>query len=196
MQIIGLTGGIGSGKTTVARIFSTLGIPVYNSDLRAKSILETDLNVQSDVRKLVGKESIENGIVNRKLIAEKSFNNRHVLQQLNTIIHPRVAEDFIKWKNEHKSSPYLIKEAAILFESGSYKSCDKVVFISTELETRVQRVMQRDGVGRAEVESRISNQWPEEKKANLSTFIVHNNESDALIPQVVEIHEKLLNENS
>jgi len=195
-MVVGLTGGIGSGKTTVAQLFSILDIPIYSADDRAKRILGTDMEVQDKVKVIFGANSIVNGVVNRKLIAKASFGNKEKLERLNAVIHPAVAEDFANWKKENEQAEYLIKEAAILFESGSYVGCDKIILVCSPLETRIERVMKRDSASRVEVESRISNQWPEDKKRFLSDYIVLNDEKSSLIKQAVEIHEKILNENS
>ena len=196
MIIIGLTGGIGAGKTTVSKLFALLNIPIYIADDRAKRILDIDGEVQNKIKTLFGENSIVNGTVNRKLIAIESFGHPKILEQLNAIIHPAVSTDFEKWKADNNSAPYVVKEAAILFESGSHVGCDKIILVSAPLETRIDRVMKRDAITKSEVESRIINQWVEDKKKALSDFIIRNDEENSLISQVMRIHKKILNENS
>ena len=196
MIIIGLTGGIGAGKTTVSKLFALLNIPIYIADDRAKRILDIDGEVQNKIKTLFGENSIVNGTVNRKLIAIESFGHPKILEQLNAIIHPAVSTDFEKWKADNNSAPYVVKEAAILFESGSHVGCDKIILVSASLETRIDRVMKRDSITKSEVESRIINQWDEDKKKALSDFVICNDEDNSLISQVMKIHKKILNENS
>ena len=196
MKVIGLTGGIGSGKTTVSQLFALLDIPIYIADDRAKRILDFDKKLQERVKSVFGENSIVDGVVNRKFIATESFGNSEKLKQLNAIIHPSVAQDFAIWKKENNHANYVIKEAAILFESGSHVGCDKVILVNGPLEMRIERVMKRDAVTKSEVELRISNQWDEERKKELSDFIVLNDQNNSLISQVMDIHKKLTNENS
>lgn len=196
MIVIGLTGGIGAGKTTVSRLFALLNIPIYIADDRAKRILDIDGEVQNKIKTLFGENSIVNGTVDRKLIARESFGYPKILEQLNAIIHPVVSTDFEKWKTDNISAPYVVKEAAILFESGSHFGCDKIILVSAPLETRIDRVMKRDVISKSEVESRINNQWAEDKKKALSDFFIRNDEENSLISQVMKIHKKILNENS
>ena len=196
MIVIGLTGGIGAGKTTVSRLFDLLNIPIYIADDRAKRIVDIDGEVQNKIKTLFGENSIVNGTVNRKLIAIESFGHPKILEQLNAIIHPAVSTDFEKWKADNNSAPYVVKEAAILFESGSHVGCDKIILVSASLETRIDRVMKRDSITKSEVESRIINQWVEDKKKALSDFVICNDEDNSLISQVMKIHKKILNENS
>lgn len=196
MKVIGLTGGIGSGKTTVSQIFALLNIPIYIADEKAKEILASNLEIQRKVISIFGEKCIQNGIIDRKFIARESFGNADKLKQLNAIIHPAVAEDFRKWKMDHSVSSYVIKEAAILFESGSFVNCDKTILVTAPVETRIQRVISRDKVTKVEVEARIKNQWSEEKKKELADFIINNNEGNSLIAQVMKVHEILEHENS
>ena len=172
-KIIGLTGGIGSGKTTVARYIASQGIPVYIADEEAKKIMDT-----SEVLKLIaetfGANLIENGTINRQKLAQLVFKNPEKLQQLNNIIHPKVKKDFDNWVQKHHNHPFIVKEAAILFESGSYKYCDKIITVTAPKSVRLQRVMQRDGVSEDQVQARMHNQWTEEDKISLSDFVIQN----------------------
>src|SRR5690554_4707355 len=147
MKIIGLTGGIGSGKTTVAIMFAELGIPVYNSDVEAKILTNTSEAIRKELILLLGDETYKNGKLDRKFLADKIFNDRVLLQKVNAIIHPKVAEHFKNWV-ANQSAPYVIKEAAILFESGSNVQCDLVILVTASKKERIRRVMDRDQVSK------------------------------------------------
>lgn len=172
-KIIGLTGGIGSGKTTVARYMASQGIPVYIADEEAKRVMNTP-EVLSLVAKTFGVSVLENGIINRQKLAQLVFNAPKKLEQLNNIIHPKVKQDFENWVQKHHNHPFVIKEAAILFESGSYQFCDKIITVTAPENVRIQRVMQRDGITEDQVLARIQNQWKEEKKIALSDYVIQN----------------------
>lgn len=189
-KIIGLTGGIGSGKTLVAKHLQSLGIPVYIADDEAKKIMEEPETI-SEIRKAFGEEVFLNGIPDKKKLALIVFNNTEKLNQLNAIIHPRVYSHFKEWVNNHKNYKAVIKEAAILFESGSYKDCDSIILITAPKEIRIERVMKRDGISREEVLDRMSKQWDEEKKALLSDFVIENISIEETINQANKIIEQL-----
>jgi len=172
-KIIGLTGGIGSGKTTVARYIASQGIPVYIADEEAKKVMNTP-EVLSLVAKTFGDSVLENGVINRQKLAQLVFNAPEKLQQLNNIIHPKVKQDFENWVQKHHNHPFVIKEAAILFESGSYQFCDKIITVTAPENVRLQRVMLRDGVTEDQVLARMQNQWKEEEKIALSDYIIQN----------------------
>lgn len=193
-MIVGLTGGIGSGKSTVAAMFSELGIPVYVTDDEAKKIMLLP-HVQKLVTDLLGQETIKNGIPDRPLIAQKVFSNRDLLAKLNQIIHPEVQKHFLLWHLQQKA-PYIIKEAAILFESGGNKQCKFVITVTAPLDTKIKRVMLRDGATREMIEARMKNQWPDEEKIKLSDFTIQNVNIASTRLQVNEIHEILLKKAS
>lgn len=172
-KIIGLTGGIGSGKTMVAQYIQSQGIPVYIADEEAKKVMNTP-EVVAEVAKTFGNDVIENGSVNRQKLAQLVFNSPEKLKQLNEIIHPRVKQDFDNWVEKHHNFPFVVKEAAILFESGSYQFCDKIITVTAPLTVRLQRVMERDSVTRDQVLARMQNQWDDEKKVALSDFVIQN----------------------
>lgn len=193
MLKVGITGGIGSGKTTVCRIFSTLGIPVYYADERAKLLMTSDADVVTAVKRLFGEEAYdENGQLNRKLISDKVFNNNNLLQQLNGIVHPAVFQDTQKWFQKFQDKPYTLYEAAIMFESGSYKFMDKVITVFAPLEDRIERTLNRDKISRKEVLERINKQLPEEEKIKQADFVIYNDHSQPLIDQVLTIHHHLM----
>jgi len=172
-KIIGLTGGIGSGKTTVARYIASQGIPVYIADEEAKKVMNTP-DVVSLVAKAFGDTVLENGVINRQKLAQLVFNAPEKLQQLNNIIHPKVKQDFENWVQKHHNHPFVIKEAAILFESGSYQFCDKIITVTAPENVRLQRVMSRDSVTKDQVLARMQNQWKEEEKIALSDYVIQN----------------------
>lgn len=192
MKKIGITGGIGSGKTTVARVFEQLGIPVYHADYWAKEIMNTDALVIGRLKELFGEAIYNNeGKADRKRIAELVFADKNKLNELNSIIHPAVWLHGENWLKQHAGKPYILKEAAILFESGGNKDMDKVIMVTAPKELRMERVMKRDNVTSAEVEARMANQWSDEQKIALSDFVIVNDGRQLVIPQVMEVHRVL-----
>ncbi len=192
-KIIGLTGGIGSGKTMVAEYFKSLGIPVYIADKEARQLMISE-NIINALFNEFGKEILENGILNREKLAQLVFNNPKKLQKLNSIVHPEVKKHFDKWVEKHKNYPFVVKEAAILFESGSYKYCDTIITVTAPLETRIQRVMKRDKTDRESVLKRIENQWTDEQRIAKSNYVIHNLSVESTKKQVDEILKKLKNQ--
>jgi len=190
-KIIGLTGGIGSGKTTIANYFLSLGIPVYIADEEAKKLLY-DQGVVNAVKEALGEEVLTNGLPDKKKLAEIVFNDKQKLALLNSIIHPKVQEHFYEWVQSHQNSNFVIKEAAILFESGSYKDCDKVILVTAPLDVRVKRVMARDNVTEDKVLERIANQWDDERKAKLSDYVITNISLEAAKKEVDKIVKELV----
>ncbi|KQS53341.1 MAG: dephospho-CoA kinase [Flavobacterium sp.] len=172
-KIIGLTGGIGSGKSSIAKHIESLGIPVYIADTEAKKILDT-ADVIAKVIALFGNDILENGKIDRKKIAALVFQDPEKLKKYNAIIHPEVYLHFQNWVKQHNNYPLVVKEAAILFESGSYKDCDKIILVTAPKENRIQRVMKRDAVTREAVEQRMSHQWDDETKKSMSDFVIEN----------------------
>ncbi len=191
MLKIGLTGGIGSGKTTVASIFNSFGIPIYNSDIQAKYIMNHDVELIESIQHLLGEEAYLDGEINRPYISRKVFSTPALLQQLNQLVHPKVAEDFNNWCKDNNQSPFIIKEAAILIESKAYLSLDKIVVVNAPEETRIERVMQRDNAVLEAVKARIKNQISEEERNQYADFIINNDGKTSLIVQVKAIIEKL-----
>jgi dephospho-CoA kinase len=172
-KIIGLTGGIGSGKTTIANHFMAAGIPVYIADDEARKLMQSD-EIINEIRKTFGNAVFDNDILNREKLSGIVFNDPDKLKLLNTIIHPAVKKHFSKWILNKKNVPYIIYEAAILFESGSYKDCDIIITVTAPLESRIQRVIQRDKTSRENVLSRINIQWNDEQRIGKSDFIIEN----------------------
>jgi dephospho-CoA kinase len=193
MLKIGLTGNMGSGKTTVAKVFEILGIPVFYADDAAKKAMATDGILVKEIKAAFGEQAyFEDGSLNRKNIAAIVFNNDGELKKLNAIVHPATFRAFDVWVKDIKNVPYVLKEAALLFESNSYKMCDYSIMVQAPLEIRINRVMKRDGISRAEVESRNTHQFSEEKKTALSNYIIKNDDTELVIPQVLEMHHKFL----
>lgn len=191
MLKIGLTGNIGSGKTTVSKIFEVLGIPVFYADDAAKWVMVNDRQLISELKAEFGTESyFEDGALNRKYIASIVFDNEEALAKLNSIVHPATFRAFDSWLANITDAPYVVKEAALMFESDSYKYCDYKIMIQAPLETRIKRVMQRDGLSREEIEKREANQFPEDKKAELADYVIKNDDSELVIPQVLELHNR------
>ena len=193
MLRIGLTGGIGSGKSTVARIFEVLGIPVYDADSASKRLMIEDEDLRNNIQNSFGLVSYLDGKLNRKYLAEVVFKDPEKLSLLNSFVHPATIKDAKQWM-EKQNSPYLIKEAALIFESGSDKDLDFVIGVRSPVTLRIQRIMQRDSVSEEQVKARISNQMDEEEKLRLCKYVIVNDEQQLLIPQVLELHEKFLSE--
>lgn len=192
MRQIGITGGIGSGKTTVCKIFATLGIPIYYADTEAKRLMVEDEELISQIKIIFGEAAyFEDGGLNRKHVAQIAFGNPAKLALLNAAVHPAVARDGIRWNAEQKDVPYTLKEAALLFESGSNKSLDKIICVTAPLELRIKRVLERDQTTREAVLARADKQLPEELKVQQSDFVVINDGQQLLIPQIYEIHRQL-----
>jgi dephospho-CoA kinase len=193
MLKIGITGNIGSGKTTVSRLFELLGIPVFYSDNEAKRVMTTDAELIAGITHTFGAEAyFADGTLNRKYIGGIVFNDPAQLQKLNSLVHPAVFRAFDKWVTQRSSVPYVLKEAAILFESGSYKDCDYTILVTAPTPMRIARVMQRDGITEADALSRNAKQMPEEEKKDLASFVLCNDNRHLLIPEVLALHEQLL----
>lgn len=191
MKIIGLTGGIGSGKTTVAGFFEELGVPIYIADNAGKSLMRTSTEVKNRILKLLGPEAYNGELPNTKYIASRVFASPEELNLLNAIIHPAVELDFKNWM-EAQNSPYVIYEAAILFESGGYKKCDAVILVTAPYENRIARLKKRDGTSMQEIEARMQHQWSDSKKLELATFEIKNTNLSSTQEQVRNLHEILL----
>ena len=195
MLKIGITGGIGSGKTTVCRVFETLGIPVFYADVVAKEIMVKDEILINGVKETFGKESyLEEGVLNNKHIAGIVFNDTKALEKLNALVHPAVFRAFDQWvATVAADSPYILKEAALLFESGSYKMCDHNILVTAPLINKISRVMLRDGVTEAQVQARMDKQFSDEQKLKLADFQIKNDESSSVILQVLDLHTQFIN---
>ncbi|MDQ6469612.1 dephospho-CoA kinase [Flavobacterium sp. LHD-80] len=190
-KVIGLTGGIGSGKTTIANYFKEMGVPVYIADDAARAVMHSETVIEK-VKKTFGESLFENNVLNRAKLAEIVFNNADQLAKLNAIVHPAVKEDFESWILQHKNEEYVIYEAAILFESGRYKDCDFIILVTAPEEVRIERVLKRDNTTRAQVLSRMQMQWKDEDRILKSNFIINNVNLKIAKEEVVKIL-KILN---
>jgi dephospho-CoA kinase len=191
---VGVTGGIGSGKSTVCNIFRLLGVPIYEADLRAKALMISNTDLREAIIANFGKESyLKNGNINRAYMSEVVFSDESKTNLINSLVHPAVYDDYKKWVAHRNSHSYLVKEAALLFEAGSYKNLDKIIVVTAPVKKRIERILMRDH-HRSEIQIQkiIDKQWPEEEKTRLAHFVIKNDNSHLLIPQVIKIHEKLL----
>lgn len=194
-KLVGITGGIGSGKSTACQVFKILGIPVYAADDRAKWLMNHDSNVKAEILRLFGQSSyLENGTLNRSFLAETVFSDPEKVKQINAIVHPAVRIDFENWTKK-QTSPYVLKEAALIFETGGNQQLDAVINVSSPLKIRVARVLMRDPHrSEKQVNEIINQQLPDEEKNQKADFVIKNTDNKLLIPQILEIHRKLLDQ--
>jgi dephospho-CoA kinase len=188
---IGVTGGIGSGKTSVCRVFNVLGIPVFSSDAVAREIMDSDDKIIEKVKSIVGKDVYTSGVLDRVKLARIIFNNANLLKEINKIVHPVVFEHFNIWVKT-VSAPYSIMEAAILIESGASKLVDRIITVVAPVEERIERVVRRNKLTREEVLDRIKNQIGDKEKIRLSDYVIYNSEHEMIIPCILNIHEEIL----
>lgn len=192
MLKVGITGGIGSGKSTVCRLFALMGIPVYDADSRAKALMTTNASLVKSVKKYFGAEVYDNdGNLNRKLLGSIVFNDKEKLNLLNSLVHPVVQKDHEQWHRKQKNCPFTIKEAALLFESGSYKKLDLIITITAPLQLRIERAMKRDHATRKEVMARLKKQWTDAQRKKAADFIISNDERDSLIQKVEVLYNMI-----
>jgi dephospho-CoA kinase len=190
-MIVALTGGIGSGKTTVAKLFETMGCVVYNSDERAKELYNIP-EVKKQVIELLGDSAyLPNNKLNKEFISDVIFKDKNKLEKLNAIIHPALAIDFETFVKQQNSEGIIIKESALIFETGLYKSFTDIILVVAPLEQKIKRVMSRNLISKEEVENRMLAQWSDEQKLHLANYIISNSDTDAIIPQVLSVLEKL-----
>ena len=191
MIIVGLTGGIGSGKTTVARQFEQLGIPIYIADDEAKKLMVTSKIIKRKLVALLGDEVYINGELNRAYIANIIFKNKDYLNKMNAIVHPKVGQHFKKWAN-NQQAPYVIKEAAIIFENNSYDQYDYIITVVAPKDVRIQRLLKRDNTSIEKVEAIMKNQWNDADKIALSSYVIENIDIEETKKQVLEVHYQIL----
>lgn len=192
MKVVGLTGGIGSGKTTVAKMFKDLGVPLYIADDRAKILMNESPAIKEKLLSLFGKNAYVDGRVNRPFLANAIFNDASLLQQMNAIVHPAVGADFSQWKAQ-QVSPYVLKEAAIIFENKLQDQYDFIITVAADLEQRMERVIKRDGSNREKILAIVKNQWTDAEKIALSDFVITNHDMDQTKDQVMIIHQRIMN---
>ncbi len=191
MLKIGLTGGIGSGKSTVARIFEVLDIPVYYSDTAARRLMNEDPVLKQQIIDHFGPDSYRNGMLDRQYLSRQVFNDKQKLSLLNSLVHPATIQDGNRWM-QAQTGPYAIKEAALIFESGADQYLDHVIGVYAPEELRIERTMKRDSISREEVLDRMKHQMEEEAKMKLCDFVVYNDEQQALLPQVLNLHQEFI----
>jgi dephospho-CoA kinase len=192
MLKIGITGGIGAGKSTVAGIFKVLGVPVFDADATAKNILNTDPILREQIVTAFGSETYKNGLLDRKYLATLVFNNPDQLAKLNALVHPATIAAADKWASRFADRPYIIKEAALLFEAGTNVGLDYIIGVTAPVELRITRVMDRDQVSREEVLSRMQHQLDDSEKMKRCNIVLDNNEKTLLIPQVLALHQQFI----
>jgi len=192
MITVGLTGGIGSGKTLISKVFNCLGIPIFNADYEAKKIMNSDEDVILQIKHEFGDDIYGIESINRKRLASIIFEDKNALIKINSIIHPKVRESFMTWSNIKEDYPYVIEEAAILFESNAYKELDFTINVHAHELIRINRVVERDQVSVESVKSRMKNQLSDEKRISLADYTIYNDGSRMVLPQILEIHQKIL----
>ena len=192
MLKVGITGGIGSGKSTVCKVFDTLSIPVFNADDAAKELMNEDEALKKNIQSTFGNEIYKEGKLDRARLAQIVFNDKTKLEMLNSFVHPATLKYFSEWINQYTDKPYILHEAAILFEAGVANRMDKVITVSAPEKLRIERIMKRDNVTEEAVRARMKNQWSEEERNKRADYIIYNDESQLVIPQVMKIHEELL----
>ena len=189
---VGLTGGIGSGKTTVSNFLLDYGIPVYNSDSKGKTLMNTNLELKNNIVSIFGERVYDNGILNTNLLSSIVFNDSTKIEQLNNLVHPKVAQDFNQWVGKNNNKPILVKEAAILIESGAYLNMDKIILVVSEKSTRINRVSKRDNSDLESIEKRISLQLTDDEKIKYADYIIENNSSlEHLKLEVLKVINKI-----
>jgi dephospho-CoA kinase len=193
MKVIGITGGIGSGKSIVCKVFELLGTPVYYADLRANWLTNTDLQLRKEIKELFGRKAYdENGQYNRKWIANQVFENPQLLQLLNILIHPKVFEDTQKWLRQHQSQPYVLREAAISNEAGKGTDLDKIIVVSCPLEIKIKRILQRDPQRSIDqIHSIMARQKSEDAYLSIADYQIINDDKELILPQILSLHQKL-----
>ncbi len=194
MVRVGLTGGIGSGKTTVARVFKALGVPVYSTDRRAQELMAVDEHIVTRLTALLGNDTYRNGLPNRPYIASMIFGNSELVAQVNGIVHPRVAMDWELWARKQAAAKYVIMECAILYESGFDRLVDKVIAVTAPIEQRIERATSRDGSDPEDIRRRMLHQMSDEERAARADFVINNSDEAEILPQIIELHRSLTDE--
>ncbi len=188
---LGVTGGIGSGKTSVCRVFSVLGIPVFFADPEANNVMNSDQNIMKEIKRIAGNDLYEEGTLDRQKLASIIFNDQDLLKKVNSLVHPVVFNNFMHW-TEAQTTPYVIMEAAILFESGASELVDRIATVIAPVEERIARVTQRNTLKREQVIERINNQMDDAERIKRSDYIIDNSENEMIIPAILRIHEDIL----
>jgi dephospho-CoA kinase len=188
---VGLTGGIGSGKTLVSSVLKKIGVPVYDADSQARRIMNEDSRLRQGIVDLFGEEAYLDGSLNRSYLAGRVFGNTQMLSRLNNLVHPAVRKDYNNWLSQ-QTTPYVVEEAAILFESGANRMMDMTILVYAPVDVRINRVMKRDGIGEDQVRERMKHQLDEEEKRRLSDRVITNDEHEMLLPQIIAVHQEIM----
>ncbi|MBQ4914917.1 dephospho-CoA kinase [Maribacter sp. MMG018] len=191
MMIVGLTGGIGSGKSTVGKILEELGVPVYNSDVEAKKLMQSSETIRKKLISLFGDRAFDGDVLNRSFIAKKVFNDKNILQKLNKIVHPEVRKHFLKWYSEQNTS-YVVQETALLFENKAQDLYDKIILVTAPKELKIQRLLKRDGSTEEDILARMKNQLKDSEKIKLADFVIENIFLEETRKKVEEVNKVLL----
>jgi dephospho-CoA kinase len=192
MLAIGITGGIGSGKTLVCNVFRSLNVPVYEADQEARRIMAEDPVIRNRIIEHFGEEVYSGGSLNRPYLARRIFENTDEREFVNSLIHPAVREDFLNWMRQHGSIPYAIEEAALIFESGAYRELDMTILVTAPVKLRMDRIKQRDKLANKEISARMSSQIRVEEAEKLADYVIINDDKTFVLPQVLEIHQKIM----
>lgn len=192
-MIVGLTGNIGSGKSFVAHLFAKKGVPVYNSDDRAKFLMTNDPELIKNITQIFESKAYINNQLNRAYIAQRIFGNKHLLEKMNATVHPAVQFDFERWVDKNKNAPFVIKEAAILIESGAYKQCNKLILVQAPVDIRKERIRKRDNMSEEQISQRMANQMQEKEKIKYADFLINNDGIAVVQDQVNKIYNQLTN---
>jgi dephospho-CoA kinase len=190
---LGISGGIGSGKTLVCQVLANLGIPVYDADTEARRLMEGDPELRKAIVRLLGQQAYRDQKLDRPWVAGQVFGNRGLLDQLNSLVHPVVGRDFLRWAELQEQAPYVVEEAALLFESGAFRHMDMNVLVMAPEELRTARVMRRDGISEEDVKQRMRMQMSEASKMKLADAVINNDETQMLLPQLIALHKNILN---
>ena len=193
MYAVGITGSIGSGKTLICDVFRALNVPVYQADPEARRIMEENPGIRDRLIEYFGGEAFSDGALNRPYLAARIFEYKKEREFVNSLVHPAVHKDFLKWKKEHGDAHYVIEEAALLFESGGYVDLDMTILITAPVKLRMDRIMKRDKLIHNEISARMSSQIKSEEAVNLADYVIVNDEKTLILPQVLEIHQKIMN---
>lgn len=192
MLKIGITGGIGSGKTTVCRIFEALGIPVYYADQEARKLMVSKPILIEQIKQLFGQEAYQNGQINRPYIANIVFQDKKKLNQLNDIVHPAIGDDFLEWADSQVGAPYVVEEAAVMIESGNHQLMDKIILVTAPIDIKVERVKKRDQTTEEQIQNRIKSQLSDEERMPFIDYVIENDNVQHLIPQIINLHKTFL----
>ena len=196
MLKIGITGGIGSGKTTICNFFSLLGVPIFNADQEAKWLMQHTQKLIEDIQQVIGQKSYNNdGSINRKHIAQIVFNNVDKLKQLNQLVHPFVLEHYNEWCSKQTHTSFIVHESALLYESGFWKHNDYNILVQAPQALRIKRIIKRDGLSKHEIEKRMAQQWTDKQKVNLADYVIKNDETVLVLPQALKLYKEFYNLN-